>query len=114
MNATKTLSGFSNPSFGKAAKIRTFSLNFGGLFDSQVVRKSQLTHVIFEPLDFMAHLAALVPRTRVNLARYHGVFAPNSPHWALVTKAARGRGAKREVSDEVEEDTPAARRSAMT
>ena len=29
------------------------------------------THVIFEPLDFIAKLAALVPRPRVNLTRYH-------------------------------------------
>jgi hypothetical protein len=72
------------------------------------------THVIFEPLDFTARLAALVPRPRVNLTRYHGVFAPNSPHRALVTKACRGRGARREASDEGEGDTPAARRSAMT
>jgi ribosomal protein S27E len=72
------------------------------------------THVIFEPLDFMARLAALVPRPRVNLTRYHGVFAPNSPHRAWVTKAGRGRGANRKASDEGEEDTPAARRSAMT
>ncbi len=36
------------------------------------------THVIFEPLDFIARLAALVPRPRVNLTRYHGVFAPNN------------------------------------
>ena len=47
-------------------------------------------HVIFEPLDSMARLAALVPRPRVNLTRYHGVFAPNSPHRAPVTKAGRG------------------------
>ena len=33
------------------------------------------THVIFEPLDFMARLAALVPRPRANLTRFHGVFA---------------------------------------
>ena len=72
------------------------------------------THVIFEPLDFMARLAALVPRPRVNLTRYHGVFAPNSPHRALVTKAGRGRGANRKASEEVEEDTPATRRAAMT
>ena len=38
------------------------------------------THVVFEPLDFLARLAALVPRPRVNLTRYHGVFAPNSAH----------------------------------
>jgi len=40
------------------------------------------THVVFEPLDFLARLAALVPRLRVNLTRYHGVFAPNSAHRA--------------------------------
>ena len=72
------------------------------------------THVIFEPLDFMARLAALVPRPRVNLTRYHGLLAPNSPHWALVTKAGRGRGARRGALDEVEEDMPVARRAAMT
>ena len=33
------------------------------------------THVIFDPLDFMARLAALVPRPRVDLTSYHGVFA---------------------------------------
>jgi hypothetical protein len=31
------------------------------------------THVIFEPLDFIAKLAAMVPRPRVNLTRFHGV-----------------------------------------
>jgi hypothetical protein len=34
------------------------------------------THIIFKPLDFIAKLAALVPR--VNLTWFHGVFAPNS------------------------------------
>ena len=32
------------------------------------------TEVVFEPLDFMARLAALVPTPQVNLTRYHGVF----------------------------------------
>ncbi len=43
------------------------------------------THVIFEPLDFLARLVALVPKPRVNLTRFHGVFAPNSAHRARVT-----------------------------
>ncbi len=43
-------------------------------------------------MDFLAQLAALVPRPRVNLTRYHGVFAPNSAHRALVTRAGRGKG----------------------
>jgi hypothetical protein len=50
------------------------------------------THVIFEPVDFIAKLAALVPRPRVNLTRFHGVFAPNSKHRVWVTPARRGKG----------------------
>jgi len=57
----------------------------------QIVLDYQHTHVIFEPLDFIAKLAALVPRPKVNLTRYHGVFArgglpPNSKHRALSSK----------------------------
>ena len=33
------------------------------------------TQVIFEPLDFIARLAALIPRPRANLTRFHGVCA---------------------------------------
>ncbi len=33
------------------------------------------THILFSPLDFLSKLAALVPRPRHNLVRYHGVFA---------------------------------------
>jgi hypothetical protein len=36
--------------------------------------------VVLEPLDFIARLAALVPRPRLNLTRFHGVFAPNFKH----------------------------------
>jgi hypothetical protein len=47
------------------------------------------THIIFEPLDFIARLAALVTRPRVNLTRYHAryqvVFAPNSQYRARVS-----------------------------
>jgi hypothetical protein len=35
------------------------------------------THVVLDPLDFIARLAALVPRPRLNLTRFHEVFAPN-------------------------------------
>ena len=31
------------------------------------------THVVLEPLDFMAKLAALVPHRRLNLTRFHSV-----------------------------------------
>ncbi len=36
------------------------------------------THILFSPLDFLSKLAALVPKPRHNLVRYHGIFAPNS------------------------------------
>ncbi len=47
--------------------------------------KNGTTHVVFEPLDFIARLAALVPKPRFHLTRYHGVFAPNSKHRGMVT-----------------------------
>ena len=34
------------------------------------------THVVFEPLDLLARLAALVPPPRANLVRYFGILAP--------------------------------------
>ena len=47
------------------------------------------THVIFEPEDFIARLAALVPKPRAHLTRYHGVFAPASPDRARVVPRTR-------------------------
>ena len=50
------------------------------------------THVLFEPLDFIAKLVALVPKPRVNLTRFHGVFAPHSKYRARVTPSRAGQG----------------------
>ncbi|MBM4220170.1 MAG: IS91 family transposase [Gammaproteobacteria bacterium] len=50
------------------------------------------THIVMEPLDFVARLAALVPPPRMHLTRYHGVFAPHSTLRAAVTPAHRGTG----------------------
>ena len=36
------------------------------------------THVVLSPLEFIGRLAALIPKPRVNLTRFHGVFSPNS------------------------------------
>ena len=52
------------------------------------------THVILEPLDLLARLAALVPTPRVHLTRYHGVFALRHALRAAITPAACGRGAR--------------------
>ena len=70
------------------------------------------TLVAFEPVDFIARLAALVPKPRVNLTRYHGVLAPNHRWRGLVTPAKRGKGAKRLPNNEVA--SPAERHAAMT
>jgi hypothetical protein len=71
-------------------------------------------HVIFEPLDFIARLAGLVPKPRVNLTRFHGVFAPNSKYRARMTRAKRGRGGRHATTADPQARTPAERRAAMT
>jgi hypothetical protein len=48
------------------------------------------THVLFEPLDFLARLPALVPRPRVHLVRYHGLFAPNAKHRQHIVRRTPG------------------------
>lgn len=46
------------------------------------------THVVYEPLDFLAKLVALIPRPHKNLVLYHGVFAARS-HWRARVVAYR-------------------------
>ena len=70
------------------------------------------TQVAFDPVDFIARLAALVPKPRVNLTRYHGVLAPNHRWRGMVTPAKRGKGVKRIANTEVR--SPAERHAAMT
>ena len=57
-------------------------------------------------------LAALVPRPWVNLTRYHGVFAPNSPQRGEVTPGKRGRRAGVQSTEEAKAEFE--RRAAMT
>jgi hypothetical protein len=42
------------------------------------------SHAIFEPLDFIARLAALVPKPRVNLTRFYGAFVRDCPSGAAL------------------------------
>jgi hypothetical protein len=51
----------------------------------------------------MARLVALVPGPRVNLTRFHGVFAPNSKFRSKVTPARRGKRRKRRPADETDQ-----------
>mgnify|MGYP001547886975 CR=1 FL=1 len=70
------------------------------------------TQVAFEPVDFVARLAALVPKPRINLTRYHGVLAPNHRWRGLVTPARRGKGVKSISNAQVR--SPAERHAAMS
>lgn len=49
------------------------------------------THVEWDPVDFIAKLAALVPPPRAHLTRFHGVFAPNANLRAQLTPSGRGK-----------------------
>ena len=51
-------------------------------------------HVVFGPEDFLSRLGALVPSPRVNLTRFHGVFAP---HHRLRARIAPGRSEREEA-----------------
>ena len=78
------------------------AIHFHILFlDGVYVYRDGTTQVAFDPVDFIARLAALVPKPRVNLTRYHGVLAPNHRWRGLVTPAKRGKGAMRPVDSDV-------------
>ena len=42
------------------------------------------THIVMSPLEFMQRLAALVPRPRLHLIRFHGVLAPHAKSRAAI------------------------------
>jgi hypothetical protein len=46
------------------------------------------TDLVLEPMALMKRLASLVPRPRVNLIRYYGVFSPGSPLRRRVAQSA--------------------------
>ena len=60
------------------------------------------THVEFEPIEFIAKLAALVPPPRAHLTRFHGVFAPNANLRAQLTPSGRGK----RLPSNATQDTP--------
>jgi hypothetical protein len=77
------------------------------------------SHAIFEPLDFIARLAALVPEPRVNLTRFHCVFVrggptrggptrggppPNSQHRVTITPSLLNKE-KKSIADRAEKNT---------
>ena len=45
------------------------------------------THIVMSPMEFRQRLAALVPRPRLHLIRFHGVLAPNAKLRSAVVPA---------------------------
>ena len=65
------------------------------------------THVLFDPLEFIARLVVLIPKPRVNLARYHGVFVrgchPSNSRWRdQLTPGNKGNGSESQTDEEEE------------
>ena len=75
------------------------------------------THLVMTPLEFIQRLAALVPRPRLHLIRFHGVLAPNAKLRALVVPQGvvpqgpevQGQPTRVAVADECELETVQAR-----
>jgi len=98
-----------------AVSTKRIQMTAGGKvrYELKTPYRNGTTPVIFEPLDFIAKLAALVPKPRVNLTRFHGVFAPNSRYRSTVTSDRENKGqAKAKQGTPIR--TEGERRSAMT
>jgi hypothetical protein len=96
-----------------SAKRMSLTRNGQVRYELKTPWRNGTTHVIFEPLDFVSRLVSLVPKPRVNLTRFHGVFAPNSKYRSRVTPARRGKCKKTQSPDEPDQ-TPAEKRASMT
>jgi len=72
-----------------ALALERLSTNRAGqvIYQLKTPYRDGTTHYVFEPLDFLARLAALVLRPRGNLVRYHGILAPNAKHRSRVVPA---------------------------
>jgi ribosomal protein S27E len=83
-----------------AISLKRLSLSETGkvIYELKNPFKNGTTHVVFEPLDFIARLAALVPRPRMNLTRFHGVFAPNSKYRKAVTGYDKSKVDKSDIT----------------
>ena len=60
--------------------------------------REETTHIVLEPLDFIAWLAALVPPPRVHLTQFHGVFAAHATLRAAITPGGRGAGSTKRAA----------------
>jgi hypothetical protein len=69
--------------------------------------KDGTTHIVMEPLEFMERLAALVPRPRLHLIRFHGVLAPNAKLRSQIVPAPAQRATESSSEDAHAQGAPA-------
>ena len=69
--------------------------------------KDGTTHIVMEPLEFMERLAALVPRPRLHLIRFHGVLAPNAKLRSKIVPAPAERATETSSEDAHAQGAPA-------
>jgi Putative transposase len=76
------------------------------LYQLKTPYRDGTTHFVFEPIEFLARLAALVPRPRGNLVRYHGILAPNAKHRSAVVPNSSKRTRRRRTPAHPLEQAP--------
>ena len=64
------------------------------------------THIVMTQLELLERLAALVPRPRVHLTRFAGVFAPHYKYRALVVPKPKVPPPEPQLEDQIEGPPP--------
>jgi hypothetical protein len=62
------------------------------------------THLIFDPVELLERLAALIPRPRINLVLYHGVLAPRAAWRSRVVRSKTPGGEEGDSTAQDERD----------
>lgn len=65
-----------------AVALERLSVNANGqvIYSLKKPYSDGTTHIVMQPLELLEKLAAIVPRPRVHLTRFHGVLAPHYKH----------------------------------
>jgi Putative transposase len=69
--------------------------------------KDGTTHIVMSPLEFMQRLAALVPRPRLHLIRFHGVLAPGAKLRCKIIPSSAERATEASTDDAPAQGAPA-------
>jgi hypothetical protein len=62
------------------------------------------THIVMKPLELLEKIAAIIPRPRVHLTRFHGILAPHDKHRKLVVP--KGQAPIAEASTDKPDEPP--------